>query len=236
MAIFTYRGRHLDGSAAFGQVEAPTEEIAVESLANKGVIPTSITQGSQGASFDFDLATLFVKSVPIEVLVIFCRQLYSLTKAGVPLLRAMKGLTQNCANKQLKVALEEVTAEVTNGRNLSAAMQMHPKVFSTLFVSMINVGENTGRLDQALLQLAGYYEQEVETRKRIKTAMRYPTFVLSFIVLALFILNLKVIPQFATMFSRFGTNLPLPTRILICLLYTSPSPRDGATSRMPSSA
>jgi MSHA biogenesis protein MshG len=80
---------------------------------------------------------------------------------------------------------------------------------------MIGVGENTGRLDQALLQLAGYYEQEVETRKRIKTAMRYPTFVISFILVAMFVLNIKVIPQFTTMFARFGVDLPLPTRILI---------------------
>lgn len=106
-------------------------------------------------------------------------------------------------------------AELTNGRSLSASMQLHSKVFSPLFVSMIHVGENTGRLDQALLQLANYYEQELETRKRIKTAMRYPTFVISFIVVAMFILNVKVIPQFASMFSRFGVDLPLPTRILI---------------------
>jgi MSHA biogenesis protein MshG len=80
---------------------------------------------------------------------------------------------------------------------------------------MINVGENTGRLDQVLLQLSLYYEQEVETRKRIKTAMRYPTFVIVFVVGALFILNVKVIPQFAGMFARFGVDLPLPTRLLI---------------------
>jgi MSHA biogenesis protein MshG len=94
-------------------------------------------------------------------------------------------------------------------------MQMFPKVFSPLFVSMIHVGENTGRLDEALLQLANYYEQEVETRKRIKTAMRYPTFVISFIMVAMFVLNVKVIPQFSSMFARFGVDLPLPTRILI---------------------
>ncbi|MGB5805534.1 MAG: type II secretion system F family protein, partial [Vibrio anguillarum] len=75
--------------------------------------------------------------------------------------------------------------------------------------------ENTGRLDEALLQLSHYYEQEVETRKRIKTAMRYPSFVISFILVAMFILNVKVIPQFTSMFSRFGVDLPLPTRILI---------------------
>ncbi|MGC9402321.1 type II secretion system F family protein [Vibrio genomosp. F10 str. 9ZC157] len=215
MPTYQYNGRNLDGSKASGQVEAANEELAAETLMNKGVIPTSITVGGDAFSFDFDLKTLFIPAVPLDVLVIFCRQLYSLTKAGVPLLRSMKGLTQNCANKQLKEALEEVAAELTNGRSLSGAMQLHPKVFSSLFVSMISVGENTGRLDEALLQLAGYYEQEVETRKRIKTAMRYPTFVISFILVALFILNLKVIPQFATMFSRFGVDLPLPTRILI---------------------
>ncbi len=200
---------------AVGEVEAATQELAAEAVMNKGVIPTSITAGKQGSALSIDLKDIFTPSVPLEVLVIFCRQLYSLTKAGVPLLRSMKGLTQNCANKQLKEALEEVTNELTNGRSLSGAMQLHSKVFSPLFVSMISVGENTGRLDQALMQLAGYYEQEVETRKRIKTAMRYPTFVISFILVALFILNIKVIPQFSSMFSRFGVDLPLPTQILI---------------------
>ncbi|TCN77613.1 MSHA biogenesis protein MshG [Vibrio crassostreae] len=216
MPTYRYVGRSSDGSQVSGQLDANNEDLAAESLMSKGIIPTSIKLGKSGGSvLDMDVSSLFSPSVPLEVLVLFCRQLYSLTKAGVPLLRSMKGLTQNCENKQLKAALEEVVAELTNGRGLAASMQMHPKVFSPLFVSMIGVGENTGRLDQALLQLAGYYEQEVETRKRIKTAMRYPTFVISFILIAMFILNIKVIPQFSSMFARFGVDLPLPTRILI---------------------
>ncbi|EGR8991783.1 MSHA biogenesis protein MshG [Vibrio vulnificus] len=215
MATFHYQGRTLDGNKTNGEIDAVTSEAAAEQLMNRGIIPVSITQGKTGSGLDFDLNALFAPAVPLEILVLFCRQLYSLTKAGVPLLRSMRGLVQNCENKQLKAALEEVVAELTNGRSLSASMQLHSKVFSPLFVSMIHVGENTGRLDQALLQLANYYEQELETRKRIKTAMRYPTFVISFIVVAMFILNVKVIPQFASMFSRFGVDLPLPTRILI---------------------
>ncbi|EJE8558252.1 type II secretion system F family protein [Vibrio vulnificus] len=215
MATFHYQGRTLDGNKTNGQIDAVTSEAAAEQLMNRGIIPVSITPGKTGSGLDFDLNALFAPAVPLEILVLFCRQLYSLTKAGVPLLRSMRGLVQNCENKQLKAALEEVVAELTNGRSLSASMQLHSKVFSPLFVSMIHVGENTGRLDQALLQLANYYEQELETRKRIKTAMRYPTFVISFIVVAMFILNVKVIPQFASMFSRFGVDLPLPTRILI---------------------
>ncbi|WP_394248677.1 type II secretion system F family protein [Vibrio profundi] len=215
MPTYRYQGRNADGSKASGQVDAGSEDLAAESLLGKGIIPISITEGKSASGLNMDLSGLFVPNVPLEVLVLFCRQLYSLTKAGVPLLRSMKGLTQNCENKQLKEALEEVVNELTNGRGLSASMQLHPRVFSPLFVSMISVGENTGRLDQALLQLAGYYEQEVETRKRIKTAMRYPTFVISFILIAMFILNVKVIPQFSSMFSRFGVDLPLPTKILI---------------------
>ncbi|MCG6265272.1 type II secretion system F family protein [Vibrio vulnificus] len=215
MATFHYQGRTLDGNKTNGEIDAVTSEAAAEQLMNRGIIPISITQGKTGSGLDFDLNALFAPAVPLEILVLFCRQLYSLTKAGVPLLRSMRGLVQNCENKQLKAALEEVVAELTNGRSLSASMQLHSKVFSPLFVSMIHVGENTGRLDLALLQLANYYEQELETRKRIKTAMRYPTFVISFIVVAMFILNVKVIPQFASMFSRFGVDLPLPTRILI---------------------
>lgn len=216
MAKFSYQGRNSDGSAVSGVIEAPNQDAVVEQLMGKGIIPINIKAGGSGKSaLEFDLKTLFTPSVPLEVLVIFCRQLYSLTKAGVPLLRSMKGLSQSSANKQLQQALEEVTQELTNGRSLSASMKMFPKVFSPLFVSMINVGENTGRLDQALLQLAGYYEQEVETRKRIKTAMRYPIFVLSAIVGALFVLNIFVIPQFSSMFSRFGVDLPLPTQIII---------------------
>ncbi len=216
MTHFRYQGRSAEGGSVSGTIEAATEELAADALINRGIIPTAIARtGASGGGASFDLSRWLTPSMPLEVLVIFCRQMYSLTKAGVPLLRAIKGLSVNTENKQLKKALDDVTAELTNGRSLSASMKMHSDVFSPLFVSMINVGENTGRLDQALLQLGEYYEQEVETRKRIKTAMRYPIFVIIFVVAALFILNIKVIPQFASMFSRFNVELPLPTRILI---------------------
>ncbi|MGN2671569.1 type II secretion system F family protein [Aliivibrio fischeri] len=216
MAIFKYSGRNLRGESVSGSIEATSQESVAEQLMNDGVIPTGIKANKfGGTSRSMDWKKWLQPSIPLEVLVIFCRQMYSLTKAGVPLLRAMNGLAQNSNNKLLKTTLEEVTADLTNGRSLSVSMQQHPQVFSSLFVSMIHVGENTGRLDQSLMQLANYYEQEMETRKRIKSAMRYPVFVLTFILLAMFVLNIKVIPQFAGMFARFGVELPLPTRILI---------------------
>lgn len=214
--MFKYSGRNARGIQVSGRVESVSQEAAAEQLMNEGIIPTSIVASKFGSSSStLDWKKWFQPNIPLDVLVIFCRQMYSLTKAGVPLLRAMNGLSQNSSNKILKKALDEVTSDLTNGRSLSVSMQQHPHVFSSLFVSMIHVGENTGRLDQALMQLASYYEQEMETRKRIKSAMRYPIFVLSFILLAMFVLNVKVIPQFTSMFARFGVELPLPTRILM---------------------
>ncbi|MEF1337049.1 type II secretion system F family protein, partial [Vibrio rotiferianus] len=215
MPTFSYQGRTLTGAATKGKIDAVNEDAAAEALMNKGVIPLNIQLRKESNASNVSLSKLLVPAIPLEVIILFCRQLFSLTKAGVPLLRSMRGLLQNCENQQLKDALEDVVSELSNGRGLSAAMQPHSKVFSPLFVSMINVGENTGRLDQALLQLANYYEQELETRKRIKAAMRYPTFVIVFITIAMFILNIFVIPEFAGMFLRFGVELPLPTRVLI---------------------
>lgn len=214
MPVFNYRGRGAQGELRRGHIEAASQDAAADLLLRQGIIPLELRQ-SNARSNGLDLNQLFKSTIPLEMLVIFCRQLYSLTKAGVPLLRSMKGLGQSATHPLMKSTLESIVAEMTNGKPLSVAMKQHPRVFNTLFVSMIQVGENTGRLDDTLLQLAHYYEQEMETRRRIKSAMRYPMFVMSAIMLAMVILNIKVIPQFASMFSRFGVELPLPTRILI---------------------
>ncbi|MBU1436224.1 MAG: type II secretion system F family protein, partial [Gammaproteobacteria bacterium] len=105
--------------------------------------------------------------------------------------------------------------QLEKGRNLSVAMASHPKVFNRLIVSIVHVGENTGRLDDAFSQLSDYFEQEMETRKQIKQATRYPMFVLLAIVAAMVILNLFVIPQFANMFARFNAELPWATKVLL---------------------
>lgn len=216
MALFSYRGRGEKGQLQQGTIEASSADSAADLLIRQGVIPLEIRETqAKGKGQAFDISGLFQSQLPLEILVIFCRQLYSLTKAGVPLLRAFKGLSQSAEHPLLKSALESLTLELTNGRALSSAMRQHPRVFSSLFISMIHVGENTGRLDQVLLQLANYYEQEMKTRRQIKSAMRYPTFVLMAIVIAMAILNTQVIPQFASMFERFGVDLPWPTRVLI---------------------
>ncbi|MGF1680619.1 type II secretion system F family protein [Photobacterium minamisatsumaniensis] len=214
MPQFIYRGRGAQGELQRGKIEAASQDAAADLLIRQGIIPLEIRQG-QAQRSNGDFQNLFKSHIPLDALVVFCRQLYSLTKAGVPLLRSIKGLGQSSGHPLMKSTLDTVVEELTNGKSLSASMKQHPRVFSELFVSMIQVGENTGRLDDSLLQLAHYYEQEMETRRRIKSAMRYPMFVISAIMIAMAVLNIKVIPQFSAMFSRFGVDLPLPTRILM---------------------
>ncbi len=214
MSSFAYKGRDSQGNAVSGVVEAATEMAAAEQLMRRGVMPTELKPGkAKAAALDWSL--LLERGVRLDELVVFSRQMYALTRAGIPILRAIAGLEDSAHSKPLKRALHALGEELGNGRPLSSSMQAHPRVFSSLFVAIIHVGENTGQLEEAFLQLANYFELELETRKRIKTAMRYPSFVLIAIGIAMVILNIMVIPVFAGMFAKFGVELPLATRILL---------------------
>lgn len=214
MSSFAYKGRDSQGNAVSGVVDAATEMAAAEQLMRRGVMPTELKPGkAKAAALDWSL--LLERGVRLDELVVFSRQMYALTRAGIPILRAIAGLEESAHSKPLKRALHALGEDLGNGRPLSSSMQAHPRVFSSLFVAIIHVGENTGQLEEAFLQLANYFELELETRKRIKTAMRYPSFVLIAIGIAMVILNIMVIPVFAGMFAKFGVELPLATRILL---------------------
>ena len=133
----------------------------------------------------------------------------------MPILRAMGGLADSTRNPFFGEVLRAVRADLEAGNGLGVALSSHPRVFTPLFISMVSVGENTGQLDLAFKQLAGYLDMERETRKRIQQATRYPLFVLLAMGVALVVINLLVIPAFSKVFAQFKSELPLPTRILI---------------------
>ena len=213
MPVYKYRGRDAQGGLVTGVVDAATENAAAELLISRAVIPLELNEAKKRESFN--LASLFKGKVGLDELQIFSRQMYSLTGSGIPILRAIAGLSETTHSHRLKDALDDISEQLTSGRPLSSAMNHHPDVFGALFVSMVHVGENTGKLEDVFIQLSGYIEREQETRRRIKAAMRYPVFVLIAITLALAILNIMVIPKFAEMFSRFGADLPWATKVLI---------------------
>lgn len=202
-----------------GSLEAASAAAAADSLLERGLIPVELVEESNSnqnwSNFKQWIDSKRQPKLGTPDLIIFCRQMYTITKAGVPLIGALKGLAAAIKHPTLQRALNEVAQELEAGMGLSIALGQHPHVFDPMFVNLVHVGENTGRLDEAFLQLADYLERDWENRKNIRTALRYPIFVISAIVIAVAVINVKVIPAFADMFSQFGAQLPLPTRILI---------------------
>ena len=218
MPQFKYAGKTAQGGAQNGVIEAASSQAAAQALLAQNVVPISITEAKKGSASNgeaFSVASLFEQKVGIDELIIFARQMYSLLKAGIPIIRAIKGLSENASHKRFQEILKDIAEQLEQGRNLSAAMAKYEKIFTRLTISVVVVGENTGKLDDVFLQLALYFEREQETRKRIKSALRYPTFVIIALVIAMFILNLFVVPVFTQMFERFNTELPIMTRVLI---------------------
>ncbi|KKO44939.1 MSHA biogenesis protein MshG [Arsukibacterium ikkense] len=213
MASFQYKARDASGNAVSGQLEAGSQAAAADMLKQRRYIPLSIE--AVVATDNTIKFELWQAKVSLTELIIFSRQMYSLMKAGIPIIRAIKSLAESTGSARLRQVMNALASELENGRSLSVAMASHPKVFNRLIVSLVHVGENTGRLDDAFLQLTYYFEQELETRKQIKQATRYPIFVLIALVVAMVVLNIFVIPQFANMFARFNAELPWSTQILL---------------------
>lgn len=217
MPTFKYTGKLHSGEQAAGTVDAISKQAAAQMLLGRKIIPGSIVETNQPIveKSGFSVSQLLEPAIGLNELIIFSRQMYSLQKAGIPIIRAINGLSENASHRRFQAILKDIANQLEQGRPLSSAMAKYEKVFGRLTISVVVVGENTGKLDDVFLQLALYFEREQETRKRIKSALRYPTFVVIALVIAMFILNLFVIPVFTQMFSRFGADLPLMTKILI---------------------
>ncbi len=216
MPVYQYRGRNQRGESVKGQVEAASPDAVAAQLFNSGVVPIDI--GLTQARVDV-LAVLRERfrggKVDLVDLILFCRQMYTLLKAGVPIMQALRGLRESTQNPAFVKVLASIGESLDTGLDLSTALKRHPEVFPPLFVSMVQVGETTGSLEEVFQQLAGYLEREKDTRDRVKSAMRYPIIVVVAMVIALFIINIFVIPAFVKVFASFRIQLPLPTRILI---------------------
>jgi len=215
VAQFSYKARKSGGELATGVLEAPDASTVAQILTGRSFTPIEIIENSQEQANEISQISFFTPKITLDDLVIFSRQMYSLAKSGIPILRAVRGLADTTNSKRMAVALNDVADQLERGRTLSSALNKHPQVFGRLFVSIVHVGENTGKLDDAFLQLSFYLERDQETRKQIKTATRYPMFVMIAIVIAFVIMNIVVIPIFADMFLSFGAELPLMTRILL---------------------
>ncbi|MDF1766940.1 MAG: type II secretion system F family protein [Gammaproteobacteria bacterium] len=236
MANFRYSGRDNAGTLVAGTMDASSAGEVAAALVSDQIIPVDIEilvtpqQKPTGARRSFDSkaqegdglwlqfrSLLGAQPVSIDELIIFSRQMFSLIKAGLPLDKALKGLEASVNNLAFKRVLNDIIVSLENGMDLATSLGRHPAVFSQLFVSLIHVGENTGRLDQAFSEIAKYLTLEQKTRKQVKKATRYPLFVLVSIAAALALITVFVIPVFSATFDRLGAQLPWQTRALIGL-------------------
>lgn len=218
MPSYTYRGRDGSGQEVRGKLDAPSREDAARSLMGMGVTPLEVKEAAaaaKGVDLDRFFKGMFEEKPGHEDILLFFRQIYTLLKAGVPIMRALAGLQESAINLGMKKVLQDLRESLDSGRELSAAMARHPKVFGGFAINMVRVGEMTGRLEEIFLRLFYHMEFERFMRDQVKSALRYPSFVILAMGIAIVIINIWVIPAFAKVFDGFGSELPLMTRILI---------------------
>ncbi len=219
MPAFAYRGRNAAGEVVQGVLEGATAAAVADMLFGTGVTPLEIKSAPESALKKKDaggggIHLFAAKILHVDVL-LFTRQIYTLLKAGVPIMRALAGLQESSMNPAMKTVLGQIRESLDAGRELSMSLARHPKVFTPFYLSMVRVGEMTGRLEEIFLRLFDHMEFERFMREQVKSALRYPSFVMIAMGIAMFVVNIWVIPAFAKVFQGFGAELPILTRVLI---------------------
>jgi MSHA biogenesis protein MshG len=217
---FAYQGRNARGELVKGVLEGASSGAVADQLFNTGITPVHINEAPAAAAAapaGGGILQMRFGEAPVELadLMLFSRQMYTLLKAGVPIVRGLAGLQESAQNPTLQKALGDVRESLESGRELSLSLRRHPKVFTNFMVSLVRVGELTGHLDEVFLRLSEFFAFEKKMREDIRAALRYPMIVIIALVAAMFIVNIFVIPAFAKIFASFRTELPLVTRILI---------------------
>lgn len=217
MPHFAYRGRNSRGELVRGALEGADTGAIAEQLLNTGITPVDITATTAPVEETGPgwWQRLGEERIGIVDLMLFSRQMHTLLKAGVPILRALAGLQESTHKAAIVRIVQDLRQSLDSGRELSAAMFRHPDVFSPFYTNLIRVGEATGLLDNVFLRLFQHLEFEKDIRERIRGALRYPMFVVLAMVAALAVISIFVIPAFARIFRTFKVELPLMTRILI---------------------
>ena len=216
MPRFDYAGRDANGARTSGTIDAGSLDAAAGQLFELGITPLDIRPGRQGEQRSLARRLGFGRPKRADV-ILFARQMYTLTRSGVPLIRGLTRLAESTRNPVMKETIETIIDDLEAGRELAGAMARHPSVFSPLFVSIVRVGESSGRLEESFERMYQYLEREKDTMQRIKTAVRYPSIVLVVMAIAVMVLMTFVVPVFARVFERFNAELPLPTQILIAV-------------------
>ena len=216
MEIYLYKGRNVHGELQQGSIESSSQESVAQWLMDTGIAPIAITSQVPERTDPEWFTRLFKQDQvsPVDLL-LFTRQMGNLVRAGMPMMESIEGIQKSTGNKALAKILQTVRADLDKGSQLGAALAHHPKVFDDYYVSMVRVGEESGRLEEAFQSLFLQIEFDRNMRKKIQGALRYPSFVMVAIAIAMVVLMVFVIPVFAKTYDSMHVQLPALTRFLI---------------------
>lgn len=223
MAVFEYKGLTTNGQTVAGIIDAESPKTARTKLRKAGIYPTEVMQGSGPTGLTFRGAVKgfsgfrAIERVGLLDLAIATRQLATLLAAKLPLMEALSALIEQVEHKGLKKIAASIREQVREGTSLAGALESYPRVFSDVYVNMVNAGEASGTLDGMLLRLADFLEHQVKLRNRLITTFSYPIFMLVVGGLILFGLITFVVPKVTAIFDEMHQVLPVPTMILIAL-------------------
>ena len=217
MSLFLYQARNAKGELQKGRFEGGNSTEVADHLLAAGMIPIDIRALPDPVEFNLGevLGKNRAQSVGLVELQLFSRQLHTMLRAGVPILRALASLRESSINPGFARVLADINDSLGQGRELSVCMARHPKIFDSFYLAMVRVGEMTGRLDEVLDRLAQHLDFERRSREKVKSAVRYPLFVVIALVVAMGVINLFVIPAFSKVYAGMHAELPLMTRFLI---------------------
>ncbi len=218
MPQFAYTGRDERGQLVQGELEGASSSVVAGALVSQGVTPIEITAAGSAAPGEAQPGLLErlteKKFAPTDVLM-FSRQMNTLLKAGVPMMSALKGLEGSGEDKAISRVMRDLREGLESGNELSTCLLRYPKVFDAFYVAMVRVGEFTGTLQEIFLRLFDHLEFEKFMRDQVRSAIRYPMFVVITMAIAVMVINVFVIPTFAKVYAGFKTELPLITKGLI---------------------
>lgn len=215
MSVFDYKAKDRQGNTILGVVEAPNDTVATDILKEKDLIILSLSE--RGRSRLLQLSIPFLNRVKSRDVVILARQLSVLMSATVPIVQALRVLTKQTENVNLKIIVSEIADEVDGGAKLSSVLARYPHVFSNFFIHMIRSGETTGRLDETLTYLADQQESDYELQSRIRGSLMYPAFILTGILVVGVLMMIFVIPNLTTILLESEVELPVTTKALIAV-------------------
>ena len=217
MATYQWRGKKHSGEYVSGEIAADNNEQVIEAIRKMDVFPISIKKKSDFFTLSLQGNKKIGPNTKISDnnLIVFTRQFSSLIESGVPILQGLSIMVEQQKNKELKGILTKIKEGIESGASLSDSLRKFPKVFNDLYVNLVESGEKGGVLDRVFKRLSVYFEKILKLKRKIKSAMIYPTVVLSVAVGVIIILMTFVIPVFASLFASVGAKLPALTRDVI---------------------